>query len=57
MVDTIISRFKKKITSIDKKFFQNIVFQLIHLEKANLVYHRGAKRNIDITHMNATTKF
>lgn len=56
MVDTIISRFKKRISSTDEKFVRNAIFRLIHLEKANLVRHRGAKRNIDVSHTNATTK-
>lgn len=57
MVDTIILRFKKMITLTDEKFVWNIVFRLIDLEKANFVHHRGAKKNIDVIHINATTKF
>lgn len=56
MVDTIIFKFKKRITSTDKKFVRDAVFRLIHLEKANLVRHRGAKRNIDVSHTDATAK-
>lgn len=56
LVNTIISRFQKKISSTNAKFVQNAVFRLIHLEKANLVRHRGTKRSIDISHKNATAK-
>ncbi|MCJ1344571.1 hypothetical protein MMC31_002774 [Peltigera leucophlebia] len=56
LVDTIISRFQKKISSMDGKFAQNAVFRLIHLEKANLVRHRGTKRNIDVSNKNITAK-
>ena len=56
LVDTIISRFQKRIFSTNAKFVQNAVFRLIHLEKANLVRHRGAKRSIDVSHKNTTAK-
>ena len=56
LVDTIISRFQKRISSIDGKFVWDAVFRLIHLEIANLVRHRGTKKNIDISHKNATVK-
>lgn len=56
MVDTLISKFKKRITSTDKKFVRDAVLRLIHLEKANLERHRGAKRNIDVSHTDATAK-
>ena len=56
LVDTIISRFQKRISSTDAKFVRNAVFRLIHLEKANLVRHRGTKRSIDVSHKNATAK-
>ena len=56
LVDTIISRFQKRISSTDAKFVRNAVFRLIHLEKANLVRHRGSKRSIDVSHKDATAK-
>ena len=56
LVDTIILRFQKRISSTDGKFVQNAVFRLIYLEKAILVRYRGTKRNIDVLHKNATTK-
>lgn len=56
LLDTIISRFQKKISSIDRKFVQNAIFRLIHLKKTNLVHHRGSRRNINVSHKNATAK-
>lgn len=54
MVDIIISRFEKKISLTDKKFVQNAVFKLIHLEKTNLVYYKSTKKNI--SYKNVTAK-
>lgn len=57
LIDIIILRFQKKISSIDRKFVQNAIFKLIYLKKANLVYYKGIKKNINILHKNATAKF
>lgn len=57
LVGTIILRFWKKISTIDRKFVQNTVFKLIYLEKAKLVRYKDTKRNIDILYKNATTEF
>lgn len=55
-MDTIILRFQKRISLKDKKFVLNAVFRFIRLEKANLFYYRGSKRNIDILYKNKTAK-
>lgn len=57
MVDTIILRFQKKIFSINKKFVWNVVFKFIYLKKANFVYYRSTKKNINISYKNAIAKF
>ena len=44
IIDIIILKFKKKITLINKKFVQNIVFKLIYLKNAKFVYCKGAKK-------------
>lgn len=56
MLDIIISRFKKKITSTGDKFVWNVVFKLIHPKKAHFVHNKGAIKNIDVKHTDATAK-
>lgn len=56
IVDTIILRLNKNITLINKKFVGNIVFKLIHLEKAKLVHFKDGKKSINISYMDAIKK-
>ena len=56
MVDTIISKFKKKITLTDKKFIWNAVFRLKHLVKVSFIHHRVAKKHMNVLHTDTTIK-
>lgn len=56
MVDTIILRFKKKITSTNEKSVWDAVFKLTNLENANFVCLGSAKKNVDVSYIDATAK-
>lgn len=47
VVDDLISKFRKKFTSTDEGFIRDALSRLLHLEKANIVRHVGAKRDRD----------
>ncbi len=46
MVNTVKLKFQNRITSKDENFIQSAIHRLIHLEKANFVWHKNVKRSI-----------
>ncbi len=46
MVDIVKFQFQNRITSKDENFIQLAIYKLIHLEMANLVWHKKVKGRI-----------
>lgn len=52
IINTLISNFEKKIILINEEFVWNAIFRLIYSKKANLIYHKNIKKNINILYNN-----